>query len=324
MDEVNIQLSEGAEAEENQKKKRTKGQKQKDVVKKTSTGGKKQKNIAKKLSTEGQKQTMEKKSSMDGQKQKNIATEATTEEVKSVKLLQRMANAKSNLKLALSTTAADYVKLLCVDVEAWEKAHSKITEIGVCLATVSSGLLQSFESRHLIIKEHKHLRNGKWCPDNRDFFRFGKSEILRRHVAANVVSRLLKNCTHVVGHAVEGDLKWLRSLGLEPNRTVFDTQTLAMAIRNQTQTKSLKDLCINIGGFNTFRLHNGGNDAFFTLRLFLRICKVNLKGFEPLQRLIKAAEAAEQTNPEPEKRTKKRPRWRKFSGVQRPSKRPKR
>jgi hypothetical protein len=77
----------------------------------------------------------------------------------------------------------DDVIFICVDLEAWERDHDRITEIGIatldtadiaCLAPGAGGKnwRDVIRSRHFRIDEHRHLRNSAFvsgCPENFNF-----------------------------------------------------------------------------------------------------------------------------------------------------------
>ena len=96
--------------------------------------------------------------------------------------------------------------------------------------------------------------------------------------AVSEVSRELTGADFIGGHAVDGDLKWLRAIGVEQldghavwEDRLVDTQLLAM---QQASLRSLADRY----GLHPAALHNGGNDAAFTLQVMLSQCGVP---FEP-------------------------------------------
>ena len=88
--------------------------------------------------------------------------------------------------------------LISIDVEAYERAHNLITEIGVStldtldLAGIPPGLggvnwINQIRSRHFRIKGREHLVNRDFCPGNPDAFQFGKSEFIDLSEAAEKV-----------------------------------------------------------------------------------------------------------------------------------------
>lgn len=135
-----------------------------------------------------------------------------------------------------------------------------------------------------------------------DSFLFGDSEALPLVQAVEQVSQELKTANYIIGHAVNGDLKWLRSIGVDEgspeDRTqapscrsmearVVDTQVLAVGCAERAareggantgslpavQQRSLKALAHEYS-LAPAALHNGGNDAAFTLQVMLSQCRV--------------------------------------------------
>eukprot|EP00933_Yihiella_yeosuensis_P014422 TRINITY_DN12953_c0_g1_i1.p1 TRINITY_DN12953_c0_g1~~TRINITY_DN12953_c0_g1_i1.p1 ORF type:complete len:464 (-),score=125.70 TRINITY_DN12953_c0_g1_i1:46-1392(-) len=200
----------------------------------------------------------------------------------------RLQNVSSDQPLIFAAT----------DVEAWEKDRQKITEIGIAVVEVlpsksksdiANSELQNDESiaasckfrhRHFLIEEHLELRNGKFVADNKDGFLFGVSEVLRLDDAVREVSKELNAANFIVGHAVQGDLEWLRKAGVvgiskkktsKEDSKIIDTQVLASA-SEKNPGRSLKALA-NCYSLEPDNLHNGGNDAAFTLQVMLAQCK---------------------------------------------------
>ena len=145
------------------------------------------------------------------------------------------------------------VVFVCVDVESYERAHHKITEVGIAtldtreLTNVAPGANGQnwrglIRARHFRVKEYAHLVNSKFvqgCPDR---FYFGKSDIVPlaeapTHVAAcfsppfgahqsngatNVLDLVqaldLNERRNIIflGHDTLGDVRYLQDLGFDP------------------------------------------------------------------------------------------------------------
>jgi len=212
-------------------------------------------------------------------KKKKKAKLATARHASAVKLARQLHSD------ALSAMAGDS-KLLCVDIEAWERCNKFITEIGVSTATVSRGRLCSVRATHFIIKENARRRNGRFVADNRDNFIFGSSRWVSLSDAKRSLVQLLPSSTHVIGHALGGDLAWLSAKGVVVEKPSFDTQAIAPALNGGvTEGLSLKKLCVSHCDFSPTYLHNGGNDAFYTLLVFLRMCQVDTDSCAEFNRL---------------------------------------
>ncbi|KAF2633146.1 hypothetical protein BU25DRAFT_355212 [Macroventuria anomochaeta] len=156
---------------------------------------------------------------------------------------------------------------VCVDVESYERAHHKITEVGVAtldtreLASIAPG--QDGENwrgliraRHFRIKEHVHLVNSEFVNGQPEGFDFGTSTIVSlaeapAHVAAcfsspfgahhtNGVESLcdlmggvdLNEKRNIVflGHDSLGDVRYLQNLGYDPMKVENLLEVLDTAV----------------------------------------------------------------------------------------------
>jgi hypothetical protein len=90
--------------------------------------------------------------------------------------------------------------IVCVDVEAYERDHSKVTEIGVStldtldLAGLALGdggenWIAHIRSRHFRIRGREHLENKEFCSGNANNFQFGKSEWVTLDSAAEAADQ---------------------------------------------------------------------------------------------------------------------------------------
>lgn len=214
------------------------------------------------------------------------------EQQKAVKRARRRADADAayaSLQALLldGSSGRSLVTFAAIDVEAWEQGHDKVTEIGLAVVQLSRrtsatpecpALWCDFRHRHLLMKEHLSMRNGRFVEDNKDSFLFGDSELMCLDDASRELSVELRNIDFIVGQAPHGDLKWLRSIGVTgvgvdgDDNVVFDTQLLAVAnarpdvdVLNVSSLKALADL----HALAPCHLHNAGNDAAFTAQVFL-------------------------------------------------------
>lgn len=140
------------------------------------------------------------------------------------------------------------VVFVCVDVEAYEKDHTKITEVGV--ATLDTHHLEDIapgrdgenwrpliRARHFRIRDYAHLVNNEYvsgCPGS---FFFGQSEFVSlRDAPATIASCFqppfcaapesshnggnssFRETRHLIflGHDTMTDIKYLQNLGFDP------------------------------------------------------------------------------------------------------------
>jgi hypothetical protein len=276
------------------------------------------------------------------EKSDRAAVKALKLEGASEKKLVELQKALDGAMNAASDSNLDAtLRFACVDVEAWEKETTLVTEIGMAFFVAKPGGASYFRHRHILIAEALHRRNGCFVEDNRDSFLFGNSETLSLAEAVAEVSKELSGADYIVGHALAGDVAWLKSIGVGAVGTaergsskklrgdtkraaleakMVDTQVLAvtcakrasaMRLAQQKQAKvalhaakasgqeaavietlenkhkkiiqagqctlihqrSLKALA-QAYGLKPTALHNGANDAAFTLQVMLSQCGV--------------------------------------------------
>ncbi|KAG9951963.1 hypothetical protein KCU85_g2357, partial [Aureobasidium melanogenum] len=190
--------------------------------------------------------------------------------------------------------AADPV-FVCVDLEAYEFAQDKITEVGVSvldsrhLVGTDPGpdgkeWLPKINTRHILIKEHKHLVNKRFvhgCPDK---FNFGDSEVVPLKHIHKTLTQLFDNPSPnsirasdrgsrsliFVGHGLSNDTSYLNKLRFDPNAKgnivqMVDTQKF---VGTKKQQVGLSKLLAGLG-VEPENLHNAGNDAAYTMQALL-------------------------------------------------------
>ncbi|GAA5876945.1 hypothetical protein JCM3774_000547 [Rhodotorula dairenensis] len=202
---------------------------------------------------------------------------------------------------------------VAIDVETWEHDHDLITEVGMaCLRFARDGRSQ-FTTRHYVVAENADKRNGRYCPDARDHFQFGKSTVLPRAELATELAALLtpsrssEATTEKAGPAVlllhdhRGDIASLTALGLDLNSFernpllpeprsapdyaeggafLLDTQRLYSGYSRRKRQVRLEDACKALGvalpGGDSLAYHNSGNDAWATLAVFVKLMDAHI------------------------------------------------
>lgn len=170
--------------------------------------------------------------------------------------------------------------LFCIDVEAWERDMKKITEIGISIfdpRNQENAIVPSLQTFHLRPRENLRFKNGRFVPNNATYFSGTASYILSMEDSITFLKKLIEKyffnadipCC-LVGHDLKGDVKWLKSLGIDfpehnPN---IDTQLLMSFL---TQQKRSLTHSLSLIGIPHANLHNAGNDAYYTLLLALKI-----------------------------------------------------
>lgn len=171
------------------------------------------------------------------------------------------------------------VPLVSVDVEAYERALTKVTEIGVAIYDPKGQdllVIPHIQTLHIIIKEHRRLVNGSFVPNNKKFFNGGTSYEMTKAQLKAFLAPLFEHYfvarkAMLVGHSVHGDVKWLQSYGLKDAGEIptLDTQRLYQLSRRRGAT--LRGILRHIGILHA-HLHNAANDAYYTLLAALKYC----------------------------------------------------
>ena len=163
--------------------------------------------------------------------------------------------------------------ILAFDLEVYEHDHSVILEIGYVMTTLDNPV-EDMETFHYIIKENLKHVNGDHVPDNRDRFKFGTSRRMSLRKAAAKIQNHINEADFLVTHSGAHDEEFLASCGVSVlGKRMFDTQILAMALLpDGPLCYSLKRLLIDLEiPFEEDILHNGGNDAYYTMDAFLAL-----------------------------------------------------
>lgn len=136
---------------------------------------------------------------------------------------------------------------------------------------------EDLESFHYIIKENLDYVNGDYAPDNRNRFEFGTSRLMSLRRAAAKIQTHIDEADFLVTHSGAHDTEFLASCGVSVSeKRMFDTQVLAMALLPDGPLMySLKRLLTDLEiPFDEDILHNGGNDAYYTMDAFLALTEL--------------------------------------------------
>jgi hypothetical protein len=191
-----------------------------------------------------------------------------------LRLLQRVAANHGTF-----TATMNYV---CIDVEVWEQGgrDAPLLEVGVVWMQSTASRLQVPEIRreHFIMQEYLHLHNGRYCADNRNNFNFGVSKLISEHDLSTaliaIIERLRSNGGEIclVGHNIRQDVDWLAGSGCalfaQGEAVLCDFGMAFQAQMDVFQARKLSKMMDHYGIAHC-NLHNGGNDAFYSLELFL-------------------------------------------------------
>ena len=164
---------------------------------------------------------------------------------------------------------------MAFDVETYENDFSIILEIGFVVSSLARPE-DTQEAFHFIITENSHFVNREYVPDNREKFKFGTSERMSLKQAAAKFKQHVRNADFLVTHSGAHDEAYLASSGISlEGKPMFDTQLLALALLTSgTAVFGLKRLLSDLAiPFDEDILHNGGNDAVYTMKLFFALAK---------------------------------------------------
>lgn len=176
--------------------------------------------------------------------------------------------------------------LIAIDIEAWERNINKVTEIGIAVYNPDDQLcsiLPNIYQFHILIKEHEKMYNGRYCPNNKGNFMGGVSYTLElaesKKFVESVINKYIRESKEgivLVGHHIEGDLKWLRSIGIQFPGDVPVVDTARIHSLSYESGGSLRGLLRKVGIPHGY-LHNAANDAYYTLLASLAYCNPNTR-----------------------------------------------
>lgn len=180
---------------------------------------------------------------------------------------KKVADAKNKLT-KLHDKIKNSTKLFAMDLEMFEHTGD-LTEVGVSIWEN-----EELTNYHFVVKETYNLRNGRNVPDHKDDFLFGESELLPLKDIESKVYNLVQNTDYLVGHAFGNDQHFLTQSGYFGKTQVLDTQTYAPFYLLENDRHSLKRVVLGTLNEEPRCLHNGGNDAYYTMRSLLKMAGV--------------------------------------------------
>ncbi|KAI5956035.1 hypothetical protein KGF57_003521 [Candida theae] len=196
--------------------------------------------------------------------------------------------------------------LFSIDIEAWEMHNQTVTEIGIGIydprRNSAFSVVPEITKLHIRVLENMHRVNGKFVVDHAVNFVGEPTLVMSMRDSVVLIQALFDYffeyvggedegvagagagagagvgvggngglSTYLVGHGVPGDIKWLKSIGIEFPQTysVLDTLEI-LKITHGKQNLSLAKALAKVDIPHPF-LHNAGNDAYYTLLLALRL-----------------------------------------------------
>ncbi|KAL8420064.1 hypothetical protein RB594_003007 [Gaeumannomyces avenae] len=192
------------------------------------------------------------------------------------------------------------IKLVCVDVETYERSHDLVTEIGFAELDTSrlrgippgdgcQNWFSLIQGSHYIIKENSWAKNGIHVEDNRRNYSFGTSNVVPLRTMHKIVEKTLGRRglkaeyersdeaqlapVVLVGHDIAADIEHLQKIGYDARKAprivdVIDTAQMHQHWRREKNPASLGRVLAGLEISHRY-LHNAGNDAMYTLQALL-------------------------------------------------------
>ncbi|KAG4100692.1 hypothetical protein H8356DRAFT_304832 [Neocallimastix lanati (nom. inval.)] len=171
---------------------------------------------------------------------------------------------------------------ICLDIEAFERNHDFLTEFGWCLFKKNGEIIKK---KHAIVEEYISYHNGRYVPDNKNNYNFGKSEVVKLKDIYKELKNDFDQVNYLVGHGINNDIRFLKKIKVDVSKFkkmngnsnkiddygIIETMDLFSGFfltKPVGLEKSLRRLEIPYKS-----LHNAGNDAYYTMQVFLEIIK---------------------------------------------------
>ncbi len=180
--------------------------------------------------------------------------------------------------------------LISIDLEAYEKRLSAITEVGISIynpRNQKGSIIPEIKNFHFLIQEHLKFHNSTYVPDNSKNFISGPSIVIGKKQLNITFNQIINHYKSLekndnigiafVGHGFSADIKFLKSLSisLPIDIPIIDTSNL-WKIDNPIGKGSLGYILKSYDIPYSF-LHNAGNDSYYTLLLALKMFNKNTR-----------------------------------------------
>ncbi|OAA58538.1 ku family DNA-binding protein [Niveomyces insectorum RCEF 264] len=185
------------------------------------------------------------------------------------------------------------VIFVSMDLESYEYNHGAITEIGFGILDTRDvqgvppgDLCKSWHAlirgRHIRIREHVSMVNRVFVHGYENNFNFGTTEFVSLKDVVSVITAVLQPTLPtgelrkvvLVGHDINSDISLVKNVGFDVHNKEFleilDTQDLHQHFQMRQQQSSLRGLLNDLEIEHNF-LHNGGNDAVYTLQAMVSL-----------------------------------------------------
>lgn len=208
--------------------------------------------------------------------------ESTLEAIANKEKYDNVKNAKKKSQAQNATNLEDILsgknkgRLICIDIEQYEKNSDVVTEVGYSIYDGSD--ISVF---HFIVEENKNYRNGQHVPDNMDNYNFGVSRYESLEYITNLLFAEIDKSDYLIGHAIRGDIRYLfGEKGLYDFKiAIVDTANLAKYVINGSRKSLSVGKLSSELNIATKNLHNAGNDAFYNMAALVRSTEIYESGF---------------------------------------------
>lgn len=240
----------------------------------------------------------------------NVLSKSHQKAKKKTKQLNRIREAHEEAALAKRLVNSSNYVFVSIDIEAYEKDHSILLEIGWSMYDASTNTCMD---QHYINDQYRHLLNGQFVEDQKERFNYGTSVWCSLKQALIELRKDLDWAVKrdggfvLVGHGLDSDLKYLAKQNfLWPDKqggevaSVEKSAKIAILNTDTIYGSSINDLhnppslgkTLALLGIDTWNLHNAGksffqafegrhlicelgNDAHYTLLLLLKLVHEN-------------------------------------------------
>lgn len=221
------------------------------------------------------------------------------------------------------TVPSPYIPLkdavfVAMDIESYEFNTRMVTEIGfgildtrdidgVAPSDRGTAWHKKIQGRHIRIQEHAHAVNRVHVHGCENNFNFGTTEFVKLRDIPALLKEILQPVNTdgrfrqviLVGHSIDCDLAFVKNVGFDMQkdakfRETIDTQNMYRHYSRSTQNTGLSRLLRELELDYSF-LHNGGNDAVYTLQALITLSIV--KRDVSLDRHYKKLEAGYKPDP---------------------------
>ncbi|ODV62122.1 uncharacterized protein ASCRUDRAFT_33334, partial [Ascoidea rubescens DSM 1968] len=180
--------------------------------------------------------------------------------------------------------------LISIDLEVFERSHSSCTEFGIAIYDPINQKNSPFPdiiNLHFLIKENIKLYNTQYVPNNKHRFINGVSYVVDNNSIKLILDTIVnyyQGFTNIafVGHHFSSDQAFISKsfkFSIDSDKyDIIDTSSIwQMTATGKNALKSKLSYVLYKLGIPGVYLHNGANDAYYTLIAALKLCDPELR-----------------------------------------------